>query len=69
MNRDTVAEYDHLYRKFLRAGSLDVAATVDLMKKFLAEMNDRPAIYEDIASPQKFDFAYDQLSHVWLPYR
>lgn len=62
-------EYDHLYRKFLRGGGLDIPCSVDLFKKFIKELNDRPKYYEDIVMPRKCDKMLDQLNHIMLPHR
>ncbi len=42
---------------------------MDLFKKYIHELNQRPTYHEDVIVPRKCDAVLDQLNHVFLPYR
>ena len=64
-----VPDYDHLNRKFLRAGGLEVDASVNVLKNYLRAYSVAPKYYDCILPHSKTRQAFESQVETVLPQR
>ena len=64
-----VPDYDHFNRKFLRAGGLDVEASVNVLKNYLRAFSAAPKYFECILPHSKTRQAFESQVETVLPQR
>jgi hypothetical protein len=64
-----LADYDHLYRKMLRGGSLDVSASIKVLKSFLRQRSAYPQYFGNVFPFSASNHVFDEKFLTIMPYR